>query len=112
MAANVNPVDIEPDVKMTVNDFDSFKVALAKVLTDKNVIELATIFNYPPAIKEELCTVASAGRLMVLNMEERGQIEPTTILTLLCALKKMDLFGLEKTCKKAVRGTYRDTVFQ
>ncbi|PIK59342.1 hypothetical protein BSL78_03713 [Apostichopus japonicus] len=100
MAANVNPVDIKPDVKKTVNHFDSFKVALAKVLTDKNVIELATVFNYPPAIKEELGTAASAGRLMVLHMEERGQIDQTSILTLLCALKKMDLFGIEKRVRK------------
>ncbi|XP_071851484.1 uncharacterized protein [Apostichopus japonicus] len=100
MAANVNPVDIKPDVKKTVNDFDSFKVALAEDLTDENVIELATVFNYPPAIKEKLETSASAGRLMIRYMEERGQIEPTSILTLLCALNKMDLLGIEKRVRK------------
>ncbi|XP_071851997.1 uncharacterized protein [Apostichopus japonicus] len=100
MAANVNLVDIKPDVKKTVNDFDSFKVALAEDLTDENVIELATVFNYPPAIKEKLETSASAGRLMIIEMEERGQIEPTSILILLCALKKMGRFGIEKRVRK------------
>ncbi|XP_071831721.1 uncharacterized protein [Apostichopus japonicus] len=101
MAANVNPVDIKPDLKKAVNGFGSFKVALATVLTVKIVLELATFFEYPPVVIEELSNAAaSAGLLMIRYMEERGQIEPTSIMTLLCALKKMCLSGIEMSARK------------
>ncbi|XP_071831556.1 uncharacterized protein [Apostichopus japonicus] len=101
MAANVNPVDIKPDVKKAVNGFGSFKVALATVLTVKIVLDLATFFEYPPVVIEELSNAAaSAGLLMIRYMEERGQIEPTSIMTLLCALKKMCLSGIEMSARK------------
>ncbi|XP_071831694.1 uncharacterized protein [Apostichopus japonicus] len=101
MAANVNPVDIKPDVKKAVNGFGSFKVALATVLTVKIVLDLATFFEYPPVVIEELSNAtASAGLIMIRYMEERGQIEPTSIMTLLCALKKMCLFGIEMRVRK------------
>ncbi|XP_071851024.1 uncharacterized protein [Apostichopus japonicus] len=100
MAANVNPVDIKPVVKKTVIGFGSFKVALADVLTVTTVLQLATFFEYPPVIIEELGTAVSAGLLMIRYMEERGQIKPTNILTLLFALKKMCLSGTEERVKK------------
>ncbi|XP_071851008.1 uncharacterized protein [Apostichopus japonicus] len=100
MAANLNPVDIKPDVRKTVNSFGSFKVALADVLTVTTVLQLATFFEYTPVIIEELGTAVSAGLLMIRYMEERGQIKPTNILTLLSALKKMCLFGTEERVKK------------
>ncbi|XP_071831622.1 NLR family CARD domain-containing protein 4-like [Apostichopus japonicus] len=100
MAANVNPVDIKPDLKKGVNGFGSFKVALATVLTVKIVLDLATFFEYPPVVIEELSNAASAGLLMIRYMEERGQIEPTSIMTLLCALKKMCLSGIEMRVRK------------
>ncbi|XP_071851043.1 uncharacterized protein [Apostichopus japonicus] len=100
MAANFNPVDIKPDVKQTVDGFGSFKVALADVLTVTTVLQLATFFEYPPVIIEELGTAVSAGLLMIRYMEERGQIKPTNILTLLSALKKMCLSGTEERVKK------------
>ncbi|XP_071851012.1 uncharacterized protein [Apostichopus japonicus] len=100
MAANLNPVDIKPDVRKTVNGFGSFKVALADILTVTTVLQLATFFEYPPVIIEELGTAVSAGLLMIRYMEERGQIKPTNILTLLSALKKMCLSGTEERVKK------------
>ncbi|PIK54144.1 hypothetical protein BSL78_08959 [Apostichopus japonicus] len=100
MAANVNPVDIKPYLKKAVNGFGSFKVALATVLTVKIVLDLATFFEYPPVVIEELSNAASAGLLMIRYMEERGQIEPTSIMTLLCALKKMCLSGIEMRVRK------------
>ncbi|XP_071831550.1 uncharacterized protein [Apostichopus japonicus] len=100
MAANFNPVDIKPDLKKAVNGFGSFKVALATVLTVKIVLDLGTFFEYPPVVIEELSNAASAGLLMIRYMEERGQIEPTSIMTLLCALKKMCLFGIEMRVRK------------
>ncbi|PIK55061.1 hypothetical protein BSL78_08011 [Apostichopus japonicus] len=100
MAANFNPVDIKPEVRKTVNGFGSFKVALADVLTVTTVLQLATFFEYPPVIIEELGTAVSAGLLMIRYMEERGQMEPTNILTLLFALKKMRLSGIEELVKK------------
>ncbi|XP_071851015.1 uncharacterized protein [Apostichopus japonicus] len=99
MAANLNPVDITPDVRKTVNGFGSFKVALADVLTVTTVLQLATFFEYPPVIIEELGAAVSAGLLMIRYMEERGQIKPTNILTLLSALKKMCLYGIEERVK-------------
>ncbi|PIK35247.1 putative NLR family CARD domain-containing protein 4 [Apostichopus japonicus] len=80
--------------------FGSFKVALADVLTVTTVLQLATFFEYPPVIIEELGTAASAGLLMIRYMEERGQIQPTSILTLLSALKKMCLSGTGDRVKK------------
>ncbi|XP_071820677.1 uncharacterized protein [Apostichopus japonicus] len=101
MAANLNPVDIKPDLKKAVNaGFGSFKVALATLLTVKIVLDLATFFEYPPVVIEELSNAASAGLLMIRYMEERGQIEPTSIVTLLCALKKMCLSGIEMRVRK------------
>ncbi|PIK34873.1 putative NLR family CARD domain-containing protein 4 [Apostichopus japonicus] len=81
MAANLNPMDIKPDVKKTVNGFGSFKVALADVLTVTTVLQLATFFEYPPVIIEELGTAAGAGLLMIRYMEERGQIKPTSLVS-------------------------------
>ncbi|XP_071852794.1 uncharacterized protein [Apostichopus japonicus] len=100
MAANLNPVDIKPTVKKTVNGFGSFKVALANVLTVKIVLDLATFFENPPVIIEELTSAASAGIIIIRYMEERGQIEPTSIMTLLCALKKICLSGIEIRVRK------------
>ncbi|XP_071820697.1 uncharacterized protein [Apostichopus japonicus] len=101
MASNFNPVDIKPDLKKAVNGFGSFKVALATLLTVKIVLELATFFEYPPVDIEELSNAASAaGLLMVRYMEERGQIEPKSIMTLLCALKKICRSGIEMRVRK------------
>ncbi|XP_071820676.1 uncharacterized protein [Apostichopus japonicus] len=100
MASNFNPVGIKPDLKKAVNGFGSFKVALATLLTVKIVLELATFFEYPPVDIEELSSAASAGLLMIRYMEERGQIEPTSIMTLLCALKKIDRSGIEMRVRK------------
>ncbi|PIK37063.1 hypothetical protein BSL78_26109, partial [Apostichopus japonicus] len=100
MAANFTPEDIEPYVKKTVNGFGRFKVALADVLTVAVTLQLATFFEYPPVIIEELGTAANAGLLMILYMEERGQIKPTSIMELVFALKKMCLSGIETRVRK------------
>ncbi|XP_071852807.1 uncharacterized protein [Apostichopus japonicus] len=85
---------------LPLEGFGSFKVALAGVLTVAIVLQLATFFEYPPVIIEELGTAASAGLLMIRYMEERGHIQPTNILELLSALKKIGNSGTVERVKK------------
>lgn len=84
----------------TMLGFGMFKTMLADILTLATVIKLATLFEYPPRIIEELERKENRSHLMIHHMEERGQLQSTDITSLLNGLKILDLLGIESTVRK------------
>ncbi|PIK47133.1 hypothetical protein BSL78_15984 [Apostichopus japonicus] len=86
----------QPPLK-TVKGFGRFKAKLADILTEKNSLQLATFFHYPPAKIDLLKqNKDSRNHLMIRYMEERGEITETDITTLLHALKVLNLHVIKK----------------
>ncbi|XP_071852634.1 uncharacterized protein [Apostichopus japonicus] len=82
--------------KKNSTGFGRFKAKLADILTEENILQLATFFQYPPAKIDFLQSKNSRNHLMIRYMEERGQITERDITTLLRALKVLNLHGTQK----------------
>ncbi|PIK44795.1 hypothetical protein BSL78_18338, partial [Apostichopus japonicus] len=95
MATNFKHV-VETAKKKNSTGFGSFKAKLADILTEENILHLATLLNYPPAKIDLLQNKDSRNYRMVQYMEERGEITETDITTLLRALKAGNLHGIQK----------------
>ncbi|PIK47801.1 hypothetical protein BSL78_15344 [Apostichopus japonicus] len=87
---------VEEAAKENSTGFGMFKAKLADILTEENILQLATFFHYPPAKIDLLQSKDSRYHLMVHYMEERGQITETDITTLLRALKALNLHGMQR----------------
>ncbi|XP_071850912.1 uncharacterized protein [Apostichopus japonicus] len=86
---------VEETAKENSSGFGMFKAKLADILTEENILQLATFFHYPPAKIDLLQSKDSRYHLMVHYMEERGQITETDITSLLRALKALNLNGMQ-----------------
>ncbi|XP_071850884.1 uncharacterized protein [Apostichopus japonicus] len=96
MATNFKHV-VETAKKKSSTGFGSFKAKLVDILTEENILHLATFFNYPPAKIDLLQNKDGRNYRMVQYLEERGEITETDITTLLRALEALNLHGIQKS---------------